>query len=238
MDSLEERLRAARIPLVLDVATGGGGFPAHLRREYEGVGTIVAVDVSPQGLQSARSVLDGIPDLLPACMDSARLALSDRGFDMVCISNSLHHMEDLQATLAEMMRVLRHGGLFLISEMYRDGQTEPQLTHVKMHHWWAEIDRLTGVPHNETFGREEILDLVRGLGLEEVISGDYSFLDGDPMDADLLQQLEKGIDAYVSRLDKAGGDAGLSQRGEDLRRRLHTVGFHPASTLGILGRKP
>lgn len=238
MDALEERLRAAPIPLVLDVATGGGGFSAHLRREYEDIGTIVAVDVSPRGLERARSGLDGIRDLLPACMDSALLALSDERFDMVCISNSLHHMENLTATLDEMMRVLRPGGLFLVSEMYSDGQSETQQTHVMMHHWWAEIDRLSGIPHNGTFERDGIIDLIRGLGLEDVITGDYSFLEGDPLDADLLERLDKGIDAYFTKLEEAGGDSGLRQRGEALRQRLHTTGFHPASSLGALGLKP
>ncbi len=238
MDLLEARLRDLRAPMVLDVATGGGGFAAHLRSDYRELGTIVAVDVSEDGLGRARPNLDRITDLLPVCMDSARMAFHEGCFSLVCISNSLHHLDGLEETLGEMIRVLRPGGELLVREMYRDGQTETQMTHVMMHEWWASIDRMNGIPHNRTFRRQEILDIVSGLNLEDVITGDYSSLDVDPLERELIQHLDSAIDSYLLKLEKAGGDPELLGRGDELRKRLTTKGFHSASSLAVMGRKP
>jgi len=56
-------------------------------------------------------------------MDAREMAFADASFYTVCISNSLHHMADLERVLAEMARVLRPKGRFIVAEMYCDGQT-------------------------------------------------------------------------------------------------------------------
>lgn len=238
MDPIDEKLKRIETPMVLDVATGNGNFASHLRTEYPGIGTITGIDVSPKGLERSREALEKIDDMLAACMDSAEMAFPAGSFDMVCISNSLHHMARLDDTLAEMKRVLRPGGYFLVSEMYRDNQTEAQMTHVLMHEWWASIDTLNGIPHFSTFSRERILNLCADLGLEELISGDYSALDSDPMNKDVIDHLNGAIDAYIGRMENIEGTSRLVKRGEELRERLLRVGFHGATSLVVLGRQP
>ena len=71
-------------------------------------------------------------------MDAQEMTFADASFDTVCIANSLHHVADLRRVLAEMARVLRPKGRFIVAEMYCDGQTDPQMTHVLLHHWWAQ----------------------------------------------------------------------------------------------------
>lgn len=234
-DPIETRLLELEAEMVLDVATGGGSFAAHLRREYKSLGTIVAVDVSEDILRRPGTPLQSVEDTLRACMDSSRMALMDHVFDLVCISNSLHHMTDLKGTLEEMIRVLRPGGGFLVTEMYRDDQTETQMTHVLLHEWWAAIDRKSGIPHERTFTREEILGMMDSLDLQDVITREYSFLEGDPKEEGLLAGIDSAIDAYLTRLESAGGDPELHRRGDELRRRLHSTGFHGATSLALMG---
>ncbi len=166
------------------------------------------------------------------------MAFPAGSFDMVCISNSLHHMARLDDTVAEMMRVLRPGGYFLAGEMYRDNQTEAQMTHVLMHEWWASIDTLNGIPHFSTFTREKTLNIIAALGLNELISGDYSFLDSDPMNKDVIDHINGAIDTYIGRAENIEGSSELIKQGEKLRERLQRVGFHRATSLLVLGRKP
>jgi ubiquinone/menaquinone biosynthesis C-methylase UbiE len=71
-------------------------------------------------------------------MDAQEMTFADASFDTVCIANSLHHVAGLRRVLAEMTRVLRPKGRFIVAEMYCDGQTDPQMTHVLLHHWWAQ----------------------------------------------------------------------------------------------------
>ncbi|RKZ08276.1 hypothetical protein DRQ25_09480 [Candidatus Fermentibacteria bacterium] len=53
-DLLEKKLKRIEAPMVLDVATGSGNFAGYLRTEYEGIGTITGIDVSPNGLERSR----------------------------------------------------------------------------------------------------------------------------------------------------------------------------------------
>lgn len=235
---LEETLKHIEAPMVLDVATGSGNFADHLRTEYEGIGTITGIDVSPKGLERSREALKRIDDMLAVCMDSSELAFPAGSFDMVCISNSLHHMGKLDDALAEMMRVLRPGGYFLVREMYSNNQTEAQMMHVLMHEWWATIDTLNGIPHFSTFPRKEILLVCEGLDLEEMIIADFSFLDSDPLDREVIDHINGAIDTYIARIEDPHCNSELAERGEQLRKRLHNIGFHRATSLALLGRKP
>lgn len=238
MDSFEETLKRIKVPMVLDVATGHGNFAGHLRKEYQGIGTIIGIDVSLNGLERSREALDKIDDMRAVCMDSSEIAFVEDSFDMVCISNSLHHMAGLDNTLKEMMRVLRPGGYFLVREMYNDNQTEAQMTHVLVHEWWASIDTLHGTPHFRTFTRKKILQTCEELGLEELIIGDYSFQESDPMDKEVIDHVNGDIDTYIGRMDDLEDNSELVKRGEELRERLHRIGFHCATSLAVLGKKP
>ena len=64
-----------------------------------------------------------------------------------------------------MGRVCKPGGQFIISEMYRDGQTETQQTHVALHHWWAAVDTAEGILHHETYTRQELVEITEKIGL-------------------------------------------------------------------------
>ncbi len=153
-------------------------------------------------------------------------------------SSSLHHMADLLGMLGEMKRVLNPGGFFIIAEMYRDGQTETQMTHVLLHHWWAAVDAAMGVTHHETFTRQQILNIVDGLGLEEVRCYDLSDTGEDPKQHETIRELDGIIDRYIERARGVPEQDELQKRGEELRRRVHEVGFHGAASLIVIGKKP
>ena len=126
---------------VLDVATGNGGFIHFLLDGLQDYEEIIGIDTK-EGLESSFEEQFAEKPVRYQKMDAARMEFTDESFDTVCISNSLHHMPDLNSTLREMLRVLKLGGQLIIHEMYSDGQTETQMTHVGLHHWWAAIDRM------------------------------------------------------------------------------------------------
>lgn len=219
---------------VLDIATGNGGFIRFLLeglRDYE---EIVGIDTREKPGSSFAKAFAG-QAVCYRRMDAARLDFVDGSFDTVSISNSLHHMQDLACTLSEMMRVLKAGGYLILSEMYRDNQSETQMTHVHLHHWWAAVDRTQGICHHETFRCEEIVEMVAGLHLEELRVHDLAELQEDPFDPGTMAELLPVIDSYLARARRYPE---LVARGEELRRRLETVGFDGANTLLVTGRKP
>ena len=132
-----------------------------------------------------------------------------------------------------MKRLLRPGGYLLIAEMYCDGQTETQRTHVELHHWWAAIDSINGIIHRQTYPRQSLLEMVEGLDLENLAIYDLSDLEQDPKHPEIRSQLEPVFERYIER---AQGHPALQTRGAELRQRVQEIGFHSATTLIALGK--
>jgi ubiquinone/menaquinone biosynthesis C-methylase UbiE len=236
METAEESLGKLSGGYVLDVATGNGGFINFLVENLKDYREITGIDCNERPLEAAHES-HAQENIHFMRMDAARMDFPDRHFDTVCIANSLHHIADLPSVLAEMRRVCKPGGHFIISEMYRDGQSETQLTHVLLHHWWAAIDTAEGIIHHETFTRQQVLEIIKKLGLDKLKYFDLKDLDLDPKEPELIQELDGIIDHYTQRLNDLDEGMELRQRGKELRQRVHAVGFHGATSLLVIGDK-
>lgn len=220
---------------VLDVATGGGGFIQFLLEGLKDYTEIIGIDTNQRGRAAFDDAFKVHPNIRFETMDALHLDFEAASFDLVCLSNSLHHFADPAAVLQPMLRLLRSGGHFLLSEMYCDDQSATQLTHVDLHHWWAAVDRVNNMTHNPTYTRGELVAWMDSLGLADLKLFDLCDLSEDPHQVEILAELNPVIDRYIQR---AEGYPDLQQRGEQLRRRVQTVGFHSATTLVVLGTKP
>jgi ubiquinone/menaquinone biosynthesis C-methylase UbiE len=98
------RLRA------LDLGCGEGHFAAALTRAGA---EVVAVDVAEEPLRRARR---RHPDLdVRLAQTGAPLPLEDSSFDIVWAGETIEHVADTQQWLSEVRRVLRSGGVLLLS---------------------------------------------------------------------------------------------------------------------------
>ena len=137
-----------------------------------------------------------------------------------------------------MQRVLRQGGRFIISEMFQDGLTEAQETHSLLHHWWAAVDSAEGIVHNETYTKQELIELAKRTEIGEWEFHEVAYLDEDPKDEATISQLDQIIDRYVEKAENlSNGGTQLIERGQALRRRVHEIGFHGATALVAIGIK-
>jgi hypothetical protein len=134
-----------------------------------------------------------------------------------------------------MVRVIKPSGHLIIDEMYRDHQTEKQLSVVYLHDWWADIDTSLGINHNHTLPRQEIIAMVDKLELNDVIFEDI--ISCEFKERELIEIGERGIDQYYQRAEGLPNIDGFKVRGEDLRQRLNKVGAQLATTLLIVGKK-
>lgn len=218
---------------VLDVATGGGGFIHFLIEGLNDYAEIIGVDNNDHAAISFAETFKENPRVHFQQMDAHHLDFPDSSFDLVSVSNSLHHL-DPQPVLREMKRVLRPGGHILVSEVYCDNQTEAQMTHILLHHWWAAVDRVNGVIHNETYTRQQLIDLIVPLELTDLTTYDLCDLNENPHDPAIIEELAPVFERYIQR---AEGHPDLQTRGAELRQRVEQVGVHSATTLVVIGRK-
>jgi len=236
MESAEEALSNLSGGHVLDVATGSGGFITFLMDNLKDYTEITGIDNNDHPLEAAHKS-HGLENIHFRRMDAARMDFPDGHFNTVCIANSLHHMIYMPGVLNELMRVCKPGGHIIINEVYQDGQSDAQLTHVLLHHWWAAVDTANGITHFETFTRQQLVEIVEKLGCHNLKYYDLKDLEQDPRDPELIRELDGIIDRYIQRAQVLEGGEVLRQRGEELRQRVHDLGFHGASSLLVIGEK-
>ena len=102
---------------VLDLAAGTGDLARAFARQVGASGLVLHTDINEAMLRQGRDRLIDEGLLLPALIcDAERLPLPDASFDLVSVAFGLRNMTHKEAALAEMARVLRHGGRLLVLE--------------------------------------------------------------------------------------------------------------------------
>ena len=105
-----EALRAARGERILDVGCGPGFFVAELLDQVGDEGSVVGVDASPQMLAVAAHRSEGRPNVAFHEGDATALPVEDEGFDRALSVQVFEYVDDVEAGLRELHRVLRPGG--------------------------------------------------------------------------------------------------------------------------------
>jgi SAM-dependent methyltransferase len=137
---------------LLDVGCGWGGLTRHLTR----FGNVVGVDPSPAAREEAARrglrVLDGTADALP---------VPDASVDLALATDVIEHLVDDVAALRELHRVLRPGGLALVT--------------VPAYGWlFSSHDRALG--HERRYTRPRLERAVKAAGLVPVRSTHFNTL--------------------------------------------------------------
>lgn len=151
-----------KAPLVLDVATGTGRLPLAMLNHAHFQGRVIGADLSRRMLANAASKLDLRRAPLLWC-PAERLPFADNLFDVVTCLEALEFMERPEAVLAECARVLRPGGLLLVTNR-----------------------RTTRFMPGKAWKNEDLTDLFKRIGMSEVA------LEGWQVDYDLLWARKRG----------------------------------------------
>jgi ubiquinone/menaquinone biosynthesis C-methylase UbiE len=98
---------------ILEVGCGLGDDAAALAKRVAPGGPVVAIDGSQAMVDAARERHGDLAGLSFDVADAARLPCSDPSFDACRIDRVLQHIDDPPRAIAEMVRVLRPGGVLV-----------------------------------------------------------------------------------------------------------------------------
>ena len=167
---LARALELVPAPLVLDVATGTGRLPRALLRQVAFDGRIIGLDLSRRMLHEAVRRTAQFADRLTFVWQDARnLSFDDDIFDAVTCLEALEFTPDPRAVLAELVRVLRPGGVLLVTNRvgpeakFLPGQTFPRdeferslrefpLEEIRVRPWQVDYDLAWAVKAGEPRG--------------------------------------------------------------------------------------
>jgi demethylmenaquinone methyltransferase/2-methoxy-6-polyprenyl-1,4-benzoquinol methylase len=102
------------VETVLDACTGTGDLALALRDA--GAARVVGTDFAPEMVRRAREKTEGRAGLEFRVADTTRLPFEDGTFDAATVGFGVRNLEDLDAGLRELSRVLRPGGRLSILE--------------------------------------------------------------------------------------------------------------------------
>lgn len=143
---------------MLDVATGGGhtalAFAPH-------VAHVIATDITPQMLQSARDYIQaqGVNNIDLSLTDAENLPFADNTFDLVTCRIATHHFPDVFKFMQNAVRVLQPGGTLLIQDHL--GHNDKRVSR-----YTDAFQRLRDPSHVRVFAEYEWRGLCADAGLQ------------------------------------------------------------------------
>jgi SAM-dependent methyltransferase len=140
---------------VLDVACGEGYGTALLARH---AARVTGVDVAPGAIEHARREYAALANVEFVCADCTLLPLADSSIDVAVSFETIEHIAGQEAFLGELARVLKPGGVLLISSPnkleYSDKRDFVNPFHVK-ELYRDDLAKLVGArfPHVAWYGQ-------------------------------------------------------------------------------------
>jgi len=142
-------LRLAGDETVVDYGAGTGVYTVAMAAALPR-GRLIAVEALPQLAQQLRERL--APELTARVevveTDANEVPAPDGVADRVIMVDVLHHLYDQPAALAQVTRLLRSGGLFVVVD-------------------WADVERPVGPPPGHVLGLGRVREIVAAMGLGE-----------------------------------------------------------------------
>lgn len=235
MEKLHSFFSDKKIESVLDIGTGSGDFIKLISGAFSPETKITGVDPVEEALAEA-SKQKVSPNVSFIRMEGEHLAFPDASFDVVSMSNAMHHLASVEKTFAEMKRVVKPEGWLLIAEIVSDGLNEAQENQKMVHHLRSLADRKEGITHKETWTETEVLQIIRENGIVPELTFEFNRMSAPETDPAKLQEWVKMFEGHLAHLD---GQPEYEEKAKLLsvfKERLAKFGFQLARQVVVLGK--
>lgn len=211
--------------IVLEIGVGRGEFLEALASVLDDSVKIYGIDQSDAYVNETKKTFPQ-DNVILKHMSAENMTFDDNTFDMICISNTLHHLENEKQVFNEIKRVLKEDGKLIIQEMIQDHQSPAQMSHVWIHHFAAELERYFNRYHDETFRLNAIKNFIEenGFYIEEDMSynlPEFSHEESRKIIENSVVSLKK----LIEKIDDETDQEGFRKRLEDALSGLYENGF-------------
>lgn len=234
MERFVHFLKETKPSQILDVGTGSGNFIDLINSIYKEYTSIIGIDEIEAAIVSATKNFKSNSKVSFCKMDASSMTYENDSFDLVCLSNSLHHLGDIKGIFKEMERVLKPGGYLLLAEMISNNLTAKQKSHLLMHHFAAKLDRLEGHVHNDTYNDTTILELCKNNSDLEFVDNWILQYEGEKENSDV--QIKWLLEA-VDRLANKANDDDIFKEATEIKEYVKMNGFDSCPTMIVVIKK-
>lgn len=236
MKKLHRQLFKYKNARILDIGTGNGTFIGLLLNVKKDYKEIIGVDILPRQIELANNNFDD-KKIKFMNVDIFNHNFKKNSFDIVCLSNTLHHLDDINKMIALMEELVTDKGILIFNEMYSNSLNKSQKSHLMIHHFAAEIDRSFGETHYETFKNKDIINKIKENTETKIIDAwDMVIPRKEKTTDEEIKWFNKTIDRLI---DKAKDEDKEYYRKKALKIRKHIKkhGFESATQLLVLTSK-
>ena len=236
VEELEKSLSGIKEGKALDIGTRFGEFAIRLADVMPEGSDIIGIDSLPDVIDKARAKCSN-KSIIFECMDATSLEYPSDTFEVVALSNTMHHIEKYETVLDEMYRVLKPGGFFILNEMYSDVDVPAQMTHVIQHTFEAKLDMLKGIYQKKTWTRSEIIDIAKRIPLKDVTISDY--IEDEEFDKKLKIKNDELLDRTMKDTENLSDDKRdqLIKEAKEIQEMCQKNGIQRCVELLYIGRK-
>lgn len=234
MNKLGTFLRESNTAKILDVGTGNGNFIRILNTVTNDFSEIIGIDLLEVSITACKEKFDD-KRINFFKMDAANMEFDDDVFDLVCLSNSLHHLKDIYIIMKEMERVLKPGGALIFCEMMSNNLDKRQKSHLMMHHFAAEVDRERGSFHDLTFTNQKILKILKEeSSLNIVDAWDLTYAEKEENSKEEIEWLFETIDRVKERVNESPRKKYYDKKADKIKKYINRNGFDSATQLIVV----
>ena len=211
-------------PQIIDICSGSGEFLNFFQNELKDIKNIICIDVVDKNINNENLNTNFIK------MNCDNLNFKDELFDIVTLSNSLHHIENLDKTIDEIKRIIKKNGRIIFNEMYCDNLNNSQKTHVMLHHLSSDIDISNNIFHKKTFEREYIINFINK---KFNIINKYDYINNSNLSLDEINNI---LD-FLTKKSNNTNKLYIKEKSEEIINNYLKYGFENATQLFIECKK-
>lgn len=162
MDGIKKYLDAYEHPKILDIGSGKGDFIQLLDSVYHDYQEIIGIDIVDYILEMDEDAFKNNPKIKWMDKDVLDTIFPKQSFEVISLSNTLHHISDLKSLFDKMERLLKPGGILIVTELFASNDlTSKQLSHKILHSFSAKILKEMNMLHSQISSKENIIEAIK-----------------------------------------------------------------------------